>query len=803
MARKTKILILLFLIIFSLICVSILLPEKERKINKTESLNYVYNEPRISDAQIHNYTGSYVGNASIMGIWRNSLFDMWFNDNSSTYLVDPNFTLGEYRYNLNYMDIRALNLINGTDQMIVAENLTRQINVTRSFRIAQEFVSPDFITINQLDIYLNYSVPLKFNEYLYLQLYIYDENFQEELDFAERWESREKVEEWYTFFFFSNVLEANHKYNLVFNVIYFGDSGGVKKDLKTDWWKAENYTAPTEDKGKTRVYNGSDWNIIKNDTTRDMLCKFIYDKLIHPSKVGLTFVIDNNPIIPIYRKAGAMGMGRGYEGFLRYYFNTPPTHKINVTVVTNQTLPQLEVFIEEYYVYLLRATGKYDTSQNKIEWTISYFYKDIGVFGPDLFFLFENDWDFVRFYDPNGIDVSDIYFGPLKLYNVSYYGLFQLFGFGFERGNYTGIYTSPNYCNGISTKIKYNNTFEERLSFNLGQTIRIDAEIRNSNNEPISGGSGQIILKNPSGAVIYNQSGLSSLDGIMNSSEIPLTTDLDVGIYSIDIFWSNGKEVAYLSTQIEVRTSAPGLTTKSSDGDSKKTEGLTLETLILIGIIVALAILSTPIALTARKIIRQRNWEKSLRNLFVISKEGLSLYEYMFGVEYQDPELISGMISAIISFVKEATGSKKLLRTIDQEDKKVILYHGQFCTSALLSEKDLPIIHKRIEKFTDAFEARYRKKILHWKGDARIFKNSDEIVAKFFPVDVKEKIVHETRQRLMDFHEMLKSTTDPRQTISIMQKIIQFATQYQDIINTHYLKFFNELIKIAEEKISQ
>ncbi len=59
------------------------------------------------------------------------------------------------------------------------------------------------------------------------------------------------------------------------------------------------------------------------------------------------------------------------------------------------------------------------------------------------------------------------------------------------------------------------------------------------------------------------------------------------------------------------------------------------------------------------------------------------------------------MIAALTNFVREATGSKKALRTVDQEDKKVLLYHGDYVTVALLSEKDLPIIHKRIKKFTE------------------------------------------------------------------------------------------------------
>ena len=186
MPREPKILILLFLMIFSFIYFPILLPEKDREINKPHSENYVYDEPRISNAQLHNYTGSYVGDVSIMGISRNSTSKTWSYDNSTTCLIAPNYTNGQYIYDLNQLDIRAFKLINGTDQMIIADNISRQSNVKKSFRIAQEFISPEFMTINMLSIYFNYSLPIPFLPYYYLQMYIYDESFQEELDFNEK-----------------------------------------------------------------------------------------------------------------------------------------------------------------------------------------------------------------------------------------------------------------------------------------------------------------------------------------------------------------------------------------------------------------------------------------------------------------------------------------------------------------------------------------------------------------------------------------------------------------------------------------
>ena len=100
------------------------------------------------------------------------------------------------------------------------------------------------------------------------------------------------------------------------------------------------------------------------------------------------------------------------------------------------------------------------------------------------------------------------------------------------------------------------------------------------------------------------------------------------------------------------------------------------------------------------------------------------------------------MISALTSFMKEATGSQQDLRIIDQEDKKVILYTGIYTRAALVCDKDLPIIHKRVKKFSEEFERKYGKRLLNWSGEITMFKDAEPLVMKYFPVSMEQKIIH-------------------------------------------------------------
>jgi hypothetical protein len=159
------------------------------------------------------------------------------------------------------------------------------------------------------------------------------------------------------------------------------------------------------------------------------------------------------------------------------------------------------------------------------------------------------------------------------------------------------------------------------------------------------------------------------------------------------------------------------------------------------------------------------------------------------------------MISALTSFMKEATGSKQDLRIIDQEDKKIILGHGVHTKIALVCDKDLPIIHKKVMNFTEEFERHYGKRLHNWTGEQSMFKDADSIVTKFFPVSMEQKTIHIVRQKLIQFRTVLQITNDPKKVVSLMHEITEFSARYQEIITHHYMKYLGELIKIAEDKI--
>ncbi|TFG00441.1 MAG: hypothetical protein EU542_08075 [Promethearchaeota archaeon] len=727
-----------------------------------------------SNGGTETFTGDYSGDLSTVYFEQYSNSSTWINANSSTNILPYNASYYDKEYSVRSIDITAENLINtsGVGTFTIAENISNQISLTPSYSFAQEFIAPELCRIDEIMIYVNFHL---FRN-CYYDIFIFDEFLQEEIDWAYKYETRLIIDEWISVNPKSNVLKGGEKYNIVLKMWF---SPGAYNET-FDYWKAEQYSNSSLNKGITRRFDGKNWFSIPDDDITDMLCNFSYTKFIDPADVDLKFIINNKVVEPIYQIPPWASMG--YQAFISYTFETPLDQNINVTVVTNQTIPNLEVWIEIYYIYLINATGSYVVDENKMEWVITYPYEDIPFGWPPPLFLFESDWTLIQLNDPDDVEMTEIYFGPITIYNKSYYGITNFFGPPLESGNYTGIFQSPNYCNSIFTKIKSGGNYINKPTIQLGQTIQLEAEITNLFNLPISGGIGQILLTSPTGETIYNETNLSSVNGSLSTSDIIIGSGFESGNYKIQVFWTNGKEAGYYIADILVE--AP------------------VNILFWVFISIGIALISVASAIVSRKYIRQRNWEKSLKNLFVLTKDGLSLYEYSFGIEIQDPALISAMISALTNFVREATGSNKFLRTVDQEDKKVILYHGNKITTALLSEKDLPIIHKRVKRFTEAFEEKFGSILKKWSGEVSAFKQAEVLVNKNFPIDVEDQIIRGVRGKLIEFRNRLEIMKNPREIISLMKEITEFISRYRSIVNEYYIDYYSEIITIAEEKIS-
>ena len=555
-----------------------------------------FSSPRIQSSSNgdFSFSGDYDGDLSIMYFEENWTFSTWTNQSISTNVINYNASYWGEEYKARSLDIRAGNLINysGIGFHSIAENTSRQINLTSSLAFAQEFTAPELSQINQIMIYLNLTSSID----RWYDIFIYDEFLRNELAWAYKFDDRTVVDEWISVYPSSNVLKSGEKYNIVLKVYFLPG----KYNTTFNYWKAENYTNPSFNKVRTRWNpNMVNWIPILNDNTIDLLCNFSYTKLIDPAEVDLKFIINNEIIDPTYQIT-PWGFS-GYEAFTTYTFDSALFENINVTIMTNQSIPILDIEIVVYYFLLINASGSYSADEDQIEWTITYPYEEISFGWPPPIFLFEKDWSFINFLDPDAMELSDVYFGPIDFYNKSYYGITIFFGPPLEEGNYTGVFHSPSYCHSIITKVKQGNDFVSKPSLELGQTIKVEAGITNPFNDPVSGGIGQIVLYSSSGEVVHNETGLTSVNGTMSTSEISLSSGIKEGTYEAKIFWTNGREAAIYSINIVIEAQ--------------------VNIIFWVILSIGLALVSTPVALVTRKYIRQRNWQKSLfRNIMTKKK---------------------------------------------------------------------------------------------------------------------------------------------------------------------------------------
>jgi len=356
-------------------------------------------------------------------------------------------------------------------------------------------------------------------------------------------------------------------------------------------------------------------------------------------------------------------------------------------------------------------------------------------------------------------------------------------GDGTQTFDYTATFSSPNYITNMELLKKplFAGEFSAAREVYFGEPFKIQATIKNGEGELITTGNCSFYLFNSNGIQIYSCN-KTNTNGVVTSDEIA-TQGWALGTYSMVIFWTNGEEYGMNILYISVSLSP-------------------LLYVIIIAVIVASV---TIFALTyGRRKLAERNWIKSLHHLLVLSKkDGRPMYNYSFGVAIKDASLVSGMISAMTSFVRETTGSKKQLRVIDQEDKKIILSHGTMASVTILCEKDLPIIHKRAQAFLQSFEEQYGPKLRKWTGNVEIFKGASKLVEDFFPISMEQKLINKCGNQLQELKTKIETAEDEATITEILKTTTNLTELYQDLILKNFHNLINEIIKIAHEKLAE
>ena len=122
------------------------------------------------------------------------------------------------------------------------------------------------------------------------------------------------------------------------------------------------------------------------------------------------------------------------------------------------------------------------------------------------------------------------------------------------------------------------------------------------------------------------------------------------------------------------------------------------------------------------------------QGLYIIYDDGRGIFDYNFSKEYDhDPGIVSGMFSAITSFIKETTKSQELLKTIDHGDITILIEYGNRIFGALfIKGKQTAEVRSSLKELVTTFEAKYAEVLADWSGALIYFKEDNKLVENIF-----------------------------------------------------------------------
>lgn len=158
-----------------------------------------------------------------------------------------------------------------------------------------------------------------------------------------------------------------------------------------------------------------------------------------------------------------------------------------------------------------------------------------------------------------------------------------------------------------------------------------------------------------------------------------------------------------------------------------------INSILLIGLLVWIMPLSE--ILTSK----EADWADSLKDLYIIYKNSTCLYAKNFNNSFQltyipplNEDLISSGLKGVSDLISEITKEKRHIKIIDKEDSKIYFSYGKAVIVVLIATKILPVLFKKLELFTKAFEKKYYRELENYKGNVSPFYNSEELILKYF-----------------------------------------------------------------------
>jgi hypothetical protein len=89
--------------------------------------------------------------------------------------------------------------------------------------------------------------------------------------------------------------------------------------------------------------------------------------------------------------------------------------------------------------------------------------------------------------------------------------------------------------------------------------------------------------------------------------------------------------------------------------------------------------------------------------------------------EMVSADLFSSGVTGVIGIIKEMIQSEKKLKVLDHEDKKILLEYGKYVTVALVTRKDLDILHGKLRAYISRVETELGPLFEKWRGEVTRF----------------------------------------------------------------------------------
>lgn len=127
-------------------------------------------------------------------------------------------------------------------------------------------------------------------------------------------------------------------------------------------------------------------------------------------------------------------------------------------------------------------------------------------------------------------------------------------------------------------------------------------------------------------------------------------------------------------------------------------------------------------------------WKEKLRELFVISSNGISLYAFSFqkNQALEDTDLIAGGFSGIQTLLSEMVKTDQTLQLIDYRDLKIMLEQSKDVSFILILEEASVFVRYKLKVFSEDFQTFFKESLQTWMGETGTFQPAKTLVRRVF-----------------------------------------------------------------------